>query len=142
MYTAGLYWAIATITSVGYGDISATNTPERSVATICLLLSGLLWASIIADICGIIATLDIDSIEFRQVYDQMNTMLLELRSPKEEQIRVRTFFFKAGVLRRINRYTSLLAELPPELRASVGIRHMKPIQIALQRRPLSWRPAS
>jgi potassium voltage-gated channel Eag-related subfamily H protein 7 len=76
IYQAGMYWAIATITSVGYGDIAATNTVERLVGSFLLLFGGLLWASIIGDICGIIATLDINSIEFRQIYDQVNTMLV------------------------------------------------------------------
>jgi hypothetical protein len=68
-----MYWAIATTTSVGYGDITASNTIERLVASVCLMLGGLLWASFIGDICGIIATLDVNGIEFRQVYDQVNT---------------------------------------------------------------------
>jgi len=38
MYTIGLYWTITTITTVGYGDISATNTPERIVACIIMVI--------------------------------------------------------------------------------------------------------
>jgi potassium voltage-gated channel Eag-related subfamily H protein 7 len=80
-YLSGVYWAIATITSVGYGDVTATNSTERLVACVSLLVSGLLWASIIGDICGIIATLDVNGIEFRQMYDQINTMMLDLQAP-------------------------------------------------------------
>ena len=38
MYTIGLYWTITTITTVGYGDISATNTSERIVASIIMVI--------------------------------------------------------------------------------------------------------
>lgn len=38
MYTIGLYWTITTITTVGYGDISATNTSERLVACIIMVI--------------------------------------------------------------------------------------------------------
>ena len=38
MYTIGLYWTITTITTVGYGDISATNTSERIVACIIMVI--------------------------------------------------------------------------------------------------------
>ena len=38
MYTIGLYWTITTITTVGYGDISATNTTERIVACIIMVI--------------------------------------------------------------------------------------------------------
>jgi potassium voltage-gated channel Eag-related subfamily H protein 7 len=110
IYQAGMYWAIATITSVGYGDITASNTIERLVASVCLMLGGLLWASIIGDICGIIATLDVNGIEFRQVYDQVNTMLTELQTPFDDQVEVRTYFFKAEMLRRMNEQVRRAAE--------------------------------
>ena len=38
MYTTGIYWTITTITTVGYGDISATNTTERIVACIIMII--------------------------------------------------------------------------------------------------------
>ena len=38
MYIIGIYWTITTITTVGYGDIYATNTPERIVATIIMII--------------------------------------------------------------------------------------------------------
>ena len=38
MYVIGVYWTITTITTVGYGDIYATNTPERIVATIIMVI--------------------------------------------------------------------------------------------------------
>ena len=38
MYTIGLYWTITTITTVGYGDISATNMAERIVACIIMVI--------------------------------------------------------------------------------------------------------
>lgn len=40
-YTAGLYWAGMTITSIGYGDIYPTNEVERVVCTVLMVLSGL-----------------------------------------------------------------------------------------------------
>ena len=37
-YSAALYWAVVTITSVGYGDICAKNAAEFRVATVCVLI--------------------------------------------------------------------------------------------------------
>jgi hypothetical protein len=52
-------------------------------------------------------------------------MLQELRAPFADQVAVRTYFFKAEELRRINRFKELLLELPPELRGIVGERMVK-----------------
>jgi hypothetical protein len=131
-YLSGVYWAIATITSVGYGDVTATNSVERLVACVSLLVSGLLWASIIGDICGIIATLDVNGIEFRQTYDQINTMMLDLKAPYQTCVDVRTFCFKTEQLNKLNKYRVLLKQLSPNLRGRVAANLLMPIMNGMQ----------
>lgn len=43
-YLASLYWTIATLMSVGYGDISANNNSERLFALGTMVSSGGEWA--------------------------------------------------------------------------------------------------
>eukprot|EP00966_Prymnesium_polylepis_P232201 5371292-Prymnesium_polylepis.2 len=46
LWVAGMRWATATITSIGYGDIAATNTSERCVALILMLLGAITWGTL------------------------------------------------------------------------------------------------
>ena len=66
-YVAALYWAIMTITSIGYGDISAPqgNSYEQVWCAILMLFGGMIWGSVIATFCGVIANLDPAGTEFR-----------------------------------------------------------------------------
>jgi hypothetical protein len=118
-YKAGLYWAATTLTSVGYGDIHAFNSTEQALGFVLLLVSGLVWASIIADICEIAATLDINKIEFRRTVDQINYMMSEWTIPAAVQEKVRTFFFQSAALQRTVRYTRLMEQISPTLRADL-----------------------
>ena len=38
LYTASLYYTVTTITTVGYGDISGTNTTERFICMLNMLI--------------------------------------------------------------------------------------------------------
>ena len=122
MYCAALYWAVATITSVGYGDISATNPTEFKVSIICVLLSSCLWAYIIGSACGIISNLDVATINHHQTLDQLNLFIREygqnFSQPMKEQLR--EFFHHSSNLRRTEEYHSnLISKMSPVLQREV-----------------------
>ena len=58
MYTIGLYWTVTTITTVGYGDISATNTPERIVACIIMVIGVIAFSFSTGSLSSIIQNAD------------------------------------------------------------------------------------
>ena len=74
-YTAALYWACVTITSIGYGDIVPTNKQEMQVVVVATLVGSCLWAYFIGSVCSILSTLDIDKIEHQQRMDQLNEFM-------------------------------------------------------------------
>ena len=47
LYTAAVYFSIQTMTTVGYGDISGTNTSEKYVS-ICMMVFGVVLFSVIS----------------------------------------------------------------------------------------------
>ena len=61
------YWALVTITSVGYGDICPENPSEMRWCMVLILLGAFLWAYIIGNACGIASSLDVDNIRHHQV---------------------------------------------------------------------------
>ena len=55
IYSASLYWAVISITSIGFGDIHATaHAPgEQVVATVLILLGAVVWGQVIGNhICN------------------------------------------------------------------------------------------
>ena len=65
-YAAAVYWALVTITSVGYGDITPKNPTEAWWCTVLLLIGSCLWAYIIGNVCGIVSTLDVETSRHQQ----------------------------------------------------------------------------
>ena len=77
IYPAAIYWSVVTITSVGYGDITAQNPDEMCIATIFLLMSACLWAYIIGNATAIVSTGDPDAIAHHQTMDALNKVRWE-----------------------------------------------------------------
>jgi hypothetical protein len=75
MYTIGLYWTITTITTVGYGDISATNTPERIVSCLIMVIGVIAFSFSTGSLSSIIQNVDSKQAAYRQRLD----VLKELR---------------------------------------------------------------
>ena len=57
-YIISLYWAMMTATTVGYGDISITNSTEQMFAVVIMILSNLMGAIIFGNVTTLIQSLN------------------------------------------------------------------------------------
>jgi len=61
-----LYFAVYTLTSVGYGDITATNRGEFITCTCLMAFSAVVWAYTVGNFCSIVSSMDKHGDTFRQ----------------------------------------------------------------------------
>ena len=114
-YVISLYFAIMTLTTVGYGDVLAQNISEYALMIVMMFLGGFMWAYIIGAVCAITSTLDIKKIEHQQLYDQINNMLVDLAITRPVAASVRSFLFQTEEMERRIGYSDLIEFLSPEL---------------------------
>ena len=118
-YMAALYWAIMTITSIGYGDVAATNTYEQAWCTFLMLFGGMIWGAVIATFCGVIANLDPAGTEFRKTMDDLNTFMALQGLPKDMRIELRQYFHQTKHLQIARANKALIENMSPMLQGQV-----------------------
>ena len=55
-YLYAVYWAVTTLTTVGYGDITPTNDNERAYALVSMLCSALVFGYVMRSIGSLLAS--------------------------------------------------------------------------------------
>ena len=65
-YCDSLYWAVATLTSTGYGDYYATNTQEIIYATLVMIIGKLMFGFILGSIASTLANLEMQRVMFEE----------------------------------------------------------------------------
>ena len=51
-YLVSLYFAVYTLTGIGYGDVNAVTRAEYCLATACVMSTAILWAFLIGNFCA------------------------------------------------------------------------------------------
>merc|ERR1719350_2601926 len=121
LYTASVYFTSYTLTSVGYGDIGPKNIVERIVCTIMIVISGTSWALVLGQVCGVLASMNLDEQAFRTTMDEMNIMMKFRGFPLEMRQRFRGFVVSSKTAQRLNRHREILCSLSPGLRGEVAL---------------------
>lgn len=122
VYVYALYWSVMTITSVGYGDVSATefNVGEQVVCTVMMLFGGMLWGYLIGTFCGIAAQLSPDVRAFREHLSGLNAFMATHRLPSLMRIKLREYMHQSVHLVSARRDHGVLQYLSRQMQLEVA----------------------
>ena len=120
-YSAAIYWAVMTITSIGYGDISATsaNVSEQIVCTLLMTLGAIGWGMVLGTIVSNLQSLDPEGDLFRATMSELNKMMSTNDLPRGMQVRLREYAQETVHVRLAKKRAELLEIMSPALKAEV-----------------------
>ena len=116
-WMGSFYLMMMTITSVGYGDISASNTIEQAVLSCLILVSALMWSQVISTFCLVLANANPADQEFYNAMDALNAFMALNAIPKNMRIQLRAYFHETRTLRLTRRHRELYSNMSPTLAA-------------------------
>jgi len=111
-WLASMYWAYATLTTVGYGDISATTQNERVLALLACVGGSALFATIIGMMASLMETDDVRELDLHKKIIEVNLFMSRHAIPNDMRERIRHYYevmyFNGG-------HQEILSDLPSHL---------------------------
>lgn len=104
-----LYWAVATMTSVGYGDVSAVNDLERIVSIVWMILGATIFSNLMSGISAILEGLGTSQ---AQIAAEKENIVEFLKTRKVCKLRATTVKYQHGSKRiRRQRYLGIFQHI-------------------------------
>lgn len=124
LYTRAIYWAVTTVTSTGYGDVSANKQkPEEQIVCLTLMYCGaLFFAYIIGSFCGVASTLSPDMAGFRVDITDLNWHMENEKIPPELRYRLREYVHQTMKLRQQTTRIRLMQLFSPGLAGEFALK--------------------
>jgi CRP-like cAMP-binding protein len=128
-YIAAVYWAVMTITTVGYGDISAQNEYEMIFSS-CIMVGGaIFYAVVLGSVTAAITTLSSSNRPYLQRVRVVDRFVKHYALPDELANRIKETTDFQWYLHHSFDSKAILDALPPELRTDVLMSIHRPLLI-------------
>ena len=121
-YLYSVYWALTTLTTVGYGDITPTNNLERAYTCIALLASALIFGGVIGQVTSLVSAIDRQGVEVEAQMDQIKEYMRWRGLPRDLVVRMRRYYTHYYTKVTAFDEKSILENLTPALKLEV-VRH-------------------
>jgi CRP-like cAMP-binding protein len=118
-YIASLYWSLATMVTVGYGDIHATTVYEQATVIPILLLSALIYAMIFGNMAYAIETLTATIRRYQTRMDNVKEFIKVYELPGELQKKLYNYNDEMWNQNKGFESDAMLAHLPTSVKAEV-----------------------
>ena len=128
-YLWSLYWAIATMTTVGYGDVHASNTNERIVNIFILFVGAGVFGFIVANVSAINEAMSKRSTMISDRMRQVAEYLKEKECPKELSHEILRHFKHLYGIKNSLQGKEILNNLPVKVKNKILLyQHNKELQ--------------
>lgn len=120
-YTASIYYALVTMTTIGYGDILPANNDERKFCTVTMLVGASIFAYAITNMCTVVHNLNPSSVYNKGRMDELTDVCKFLGVEKLTKKRLMEFFFykiDASQACHVNE-SSILLDMSEQLRRQI-----------------------
>ncbi|XP_071851243.1 uncharacterized protein [Apostichopus japonicus] len=87
-----LYWAVATLTSTGYGDIHAHSLVEMIIASLVMVIGQLLNGSVLGNIASTLANEEAGRVEYEERLDAVKEQMKDMKLNSKLRNRVISYF--------------------------------------------------
>lgn len=124
LYTLACYWAMMTLTTVGYGDIVPQNRVEFVICTIYMLVAGFVWAYIVGLVVNLLDRINGEDSKFMQEMDAISTVMMDRHVTRKLSLKVREYMVesKQAEVHRTNQ-ALVLSRLSKGLQQQVAAEH-------------------
>ncbi|KAE9340885.1 hypothetical protein PF008_g10900 [Phytophthora fragariae] len=121
-YVTSFYWAIMTMTTVGYGDIHPTTMHERIFAIVAMIIGAWIFAYGITNVVAMVTNLNGPDSRFQLRMDELNDYMDARELPMQLRYEIREFYFNARISAesKLVNEGKILAELSALLRSKIA----------------------
>jgi CRP-like cAMP-binding protein len=122
-YIAACVWSIMTLTTVGYGDISARNDGQRVLSILAMITGALFFAYGVSHIVSIVDEVRAETKKFKVQMDKFNSYMAARNLPDQLRGDIREFLHNIRKRQRasIRDEEALLGQLSMGLRSRVAM---------------------
>jgi voltage-gated potassium channel len=120
-YLEAVYWALTTVATIGYGDITPTSAPQMLYAMFVMLIGVGVFSYAIGAVAGLLTSLDAAKLEFRDKLNRVYAFLDYHALPQQLRARILAYYRHLWESRIAWGNDRLLDELPAGLRVDVAL---------------------
>lgn len=120
-YLVSIYWALQSVTTVGFGDIAIYHHEEYVLSIMWMLFGVAVYTLTIGNVTSIVQKFDEKSSKLAKKLEILQTYALKIGLPPETAFRIQNYFENESKdMSSLDEQEKLVRDLPPSLRNEVN----------------------